>query len=196
MDLSYGEVERLIASLHDVPPERNSALRARLKHLKRLGFPAGVNTGAGVAASYKPAALIDLLLLFEILQFGVPPERGIQLIRAHGAEIELATRKTGEFQQLIGGKDADWRRDLDPDGAVLIVFEPTSLSKTLSVENTDMKWANIRVIRGCDLHNGNFAYDYVNIRRLAVINVSNLILSAWIELSLSAKKNNGNDPQA
>jgi len=81
MQLSYSQVEDLIAAVHDIPPGRRPALESRLKHFKRMKFPAGVNTGKGRPAAYDASAVLRLLLAFELLQLGMMPERAVQIIR-------------------------------------------------------------------------------------------------------------------
>lgn len=57
-------------------------LPPRLKHLKRLGFPEGVNIGRGKHFSYDGNAVFDLLIMFEMLQLGISPERAGAIILA------------------------------------------------------------------------------------------------------------------
>jgi hypothetical protein len=121
MQLTYGQVEDLLADLHDIPPTRQSALRARLKHFKRLGFPAGVNTGRGRAAEYGPSALLRLVLAFEMLQLGMTPERAIATLRVSHTILIQAAGYTGTY--LLH----DFDSEADRPEHFFFIFDPMAL---------------------------------------------------------------------
>lgn len=130
--LLFNQIERLLAELHDIPPKRYSALNARLKHFKRLGFPAGVNTGRGVAAKYDASAIVRLLLAFEFLQFGMGPEKAVQLIRAFPKVIAEAAGYAGVYMMHL---DADgWNLSDKTEGHVLF-FDPDCLATLADPES-------------------------------------------------------------
>ena len=81
--LGFSEVEAALAELHDVLPERRSAFRARIKHLQKLGFPAGLNTGKGTRAVYTLEAIAKLVAAFEFMQFGMMPATAVNLIETN-----------------------------------------------------------------------------------------------------------------
>ncbi len=88
----YSEVSRLIARLHGVGEERLTALRGRLQHLQKLGFPPGVNTGRGRPAEYGPNQVLMLILILEFMAVGLAPERAVRLLRLRESEVKKATR--------------------------------------------------------------------------------------------------------
>lgn len=88
----YSEVSRLVARLHGVGEERMTALRGRLQHLQKLGFPPGVNTGRGRPAEYGPGQVLALILVLEFIAVGIPPERAVRVLRQKEAEVKKATR--------------------------------------------------------------------------------------------------------
>lgn len=75
MQFSFGVVEAALAHVHTIREDARSAFSARLKHFQRLGFPPGINTGRGRAASYDIGHLLLLMLALELVQLGIPPER-------------------------------------------------------------------------------------------------------------------------
>jgi len=79
----FSEVEAAIAVLHDVPAERRSAFSHRLKHLQRLGFPKGINTGRGKAATYLPEHVFQMAVAVELLQFGFTPDPAARTVTAN-----------------------------------------------------------------------------------------------------------------
>jgi hypothetical protein len=88
----YSEVSRLVARLHGVGEERLTALRGRLQHLQKLGFPPGVNTGRGRPAEYGPSQVLMLILILEFMAVGLAPERAVRLLRQRESEVKKATR--------------------------------------------------------------------------------------------------------
>lgn len=73
--LNTDEVVALLMRVHEIDPANERLLRARLKHLQRLGVPEGVNTGRGRIASYGAVQLCQLALAFELLDVGLTPSR-------------------------------------------------------------------------------------------------------------------------
>ena len=86
----YSEVSSLLAELHSVPEDRLTALRGRLQHLQKLGFPPGINTGRGKPAEYFPGQLILLLIGVELMALGIPPERAARALLAKKVIISAA----------------------------------------------------------------------------------------------------------
>lgn len=75
----YGEVEAALSALADVSTEKRIAFRARLKHLQRLGFPSGINTGSGKKADYDVATLTMMAVATAMMDIGLAPERIVKL---------------------------------------------------------------------------------------------------------------------
>lgn len=78
--LNLRELEPALAQLHDVSPSKRSAFAARLKHLQKIGFPIGTNTGKGRPAAYTFEATCQLLVAFELMQFGMIPVQAISYV--------------------------------------------------------------------------------------------------------------------
>jgi hypothetical protein len=74
VELAYADVEGVLARLNRIADEKRTAFRARLKHLQRLGFPAGANTGTGKRAVYDADMLFQLVMAVELIQCGLPPK--------------------------------------------------------------------------------------------------------------------------
>lgn len=103
-------------------------MEGRLKHFKRLGFPAGVNTGRGIAAKYDASATLRLLIAFELLQLGMMPEKAVALVRVMSHILIGAAGYAGT--DLAKGPDPDV---IDPDqprtyDPFYILFDPVALS--------------------------------------------------------------------
>jgi hypothetical protein len=90
--LAYGfaDVEAALAEMHLIADDRRSAFSNRLKHLQRLGFPPGVNTGRGRAATYYAEHAFLLGVALQLNELSISPERAIKV-------IELS------FEGLAGG---------------------------------------------------------------------------------------------
>lgn len=94
--LSFGEVEEILVRLNGVHPDRRPAFLARLKQWQKqpLNFPDGTNVGRGNRAVYGAQQLFQLALLSFFLEVGLPPERGISLIRSAWREFRAAIYDT------------------------------------------------------------------------------------------------------
>jgi hypothetical protein len=84
---SFGDIEKALATVHHIAPNKRSAFANRLKHLQRLGFPPGINTGRGRAADYQAEHVVLLALALELLSFGYTPERAAAAILDSLAEL-------------------------------------------------------------------------------------------------------------
>lgn len=96
LPLSQSQVVDLLADLHDVPPEKRSALLSRLQHFSRLGFPSETNTGRGFRAAYGPRQIVELLLVFELQRLGTPSERAVEMVRGSRLENGYVIGLSGE----------------------------------------------------------------------------------------------------
>lgn len=74
VELAYADVEQVLARLSRIADDKRTAFKARLKHLQRLGFPAGANTGSGKRAVYDADMLFQLVMAVELIQCGLPPK--------------------------------------------------------------------------------------------------------------------------
>jgi len=77
MEFSYKDVVETFFLKHQISTERKGAFKGRLQHFQRLGFPPGINTGKGKAASYKWRELILLGLALEYAEIGSTPDRSV-----------------------------------------------------------------------------------------------------------------------
>lgn len=77
MEFSYKDVVETFFLKHQISAERKGAFKGRLQHFQRLGFPPGINTGKGKAASYKWRELILLGLALEYAEIGSTPDRSV-----------------------------------------------------------------------------------------------------------------------
>lgn len=179
MELSYAQVEGLIAALHRILPARRSALEGRLKHFKRLGFPAGVNTGRGIAAKYNASAVLRLLIAFELLQLGMMPEKAVSLVRVMSHILISAAGYAGG--DLVRGPDPD---ETDPDvshnkNPFYILFDPVALGPLISPgDEGELSMDTLYALLDSELQD-DFDRGY---SRTALINCTFLIGSAAIHL--------------
>ncbi len=114
MRLSFGELEGFLALLHEVAPEKHGALKARMKHLQRLGWPVGANRGRGAKEGYGVDQSLSLAMAFEMLRLGMTPER------------VLAQLTIERGYMVHGFLDALAQPSVDPD-PVFYVFSPNAL---------------------------------------------------------------------
>lgn len=115
MHITYAELEEFLAQIHSVAPERRVALKGRLKHFQRLGWPAGTNKGKGARVQYGIGQTMLLAMGFELLQLGLTPERVVEQFRYAGSYLPRG------FRQALDQYGAD------PE-PIYYVFSPESLA--------------------------------------------------------------------
>lgn len=181
--LSRATLLRLLSALHDVPPARETALIGRVQHLQRMGFPAGVNVGSGQRAEYDAPAIVRILLAFELMQFGLRPERAVMIVRAMG--WERAARIAGRAgEQLCSGLDPrEYEEGVGEiyDAADLILFDPFGLI-ALS-DPHDEGWASARTVLTTPRSEVALAVEAGGLdRRYAALNATHLLVTAALYL--------------
>lgn len=128
LTFTFGEIEALLAELHDIADEKRTAFQARLKNFHRLGFPTHLETQKGKTARYRPGQLTELALALELTQLGMPPERTIRVLTlnwyAVSMAISLAARGLVENPE---GFDREEEKDTDPL-SMFVFFDPAALS--------------------------------------------------------------------
>ncbi|WP_022684603.1 hypothetical protein [Sphingobium bisphenolivorans] len=90
---SFAQVSSILESVHRIAPVHSSAFRARLKHLQRLGFPSGINTGKGKAAAYGFRELMMLAVALQLIEIGMSPEKATGICQANESDIVRYTVK-------------------------------------------------------------------------------------------------------
>lgn len=82
--LTYAQAEGALAQIHGANGDaQRSTFRARLKHLKRLGIPRGINPGRGAKIHYFEEQAFEWLFCLELAEFGIDPTIIVQLIEKH-----------------------------------------------------------------------------------------------------------------
>lgn len=103
IELSYSDVESVLAALHRIAPNKRIAFRARLKHFQRLGFPAGANTGTGKRVAYTAKMLLQLAFAVELTQVGITPKRIVEMLNLNWhfceASIPMALTPRAHFDK-------------------------------------------------------------------------------------------------
>lgn len=118
---TYAQVEALLRDIHFIRDDRGPAFASRLKHLKKLGFPKGVNVGKGQRFSYSPTQVWILALAFEFVQLGILPEKIVSGFTRYATVLVQATAHA----TVPMFHPADPETDVTP---TVLIFDPSSLS--------------------------------------------------------------------
>lgn len=108
----------MLALSNSIADDKRSAFSNRLRHLQKLGFPKGTNTGRGKAANYDIGHIYLMAVALQLNQLGLTPERAI-----HVVEANLALIAAGAVHAARSGPP--------PDGfisPVFYYFDPSVLS--------------------------------------------------------------------
>lgn len=106
MQMGSRDVESLLgARLGDtgLDPQRTLAFRGRFDRLRKLGCPAGVNTGKGRAAAYGWTQIIQLAVALDLINLGLTPEHAAEVATGHEQSLGFACLR---LTQLIGSPRA------------------------------------------------------------------------------------------
>ncbi len=79
--LAHGDLLSVLLKIYGLPETNRVAMRGRLQHAQKMGFPPGANTGKGRPAKYHAGEVLALGLMFELFQFGITPERAVSLLQ-------------------------------------------------------------------------------------------------------------------
>ena len=124
--VSYGIAEALLVGLFEVPEPKWPAFRARLRLFKRLGFPAGINTGKGKHARYGARELTSLAVAIELLKVTQTSEQAVDLVRSHEETVRRAIREaaqvglTNEPVYLVLSPGEPWSSDAAAWGSIML----------------------------------------------------------------------------
>lgn len=121
MELTFAQVARALGQTYYVAEHKRAAFVARLQHLQKLKFPAGINTGRGRAAKYDVGHLLQLGIVLELSEFGLTPERAINVILRSPEVIGLTAYRLSKEAPL----------EEDDLGQTLLVFNPSVLSAAM-----------------------------------------------------------------
>jgi hypothetical protein len=166
--LSYAQVARLLALIHDIDPEeRGVAFRGRLQHFQRLKYPPGVNTGRGKPAAYSAGQVTQLAIALELTQLGISPERAVTILNNNAESLVTAIRAAVYWLNTDHGEG---------QGSMVLYLDPAALSSLAGASQRDLasitftyaSWKHLRArIDRWD--------EETPFKRLALINLSTLI---------------------
>jgi len=105
VDLSYRQLELILAAYLSVHPDKIGTFRSRMKQLQRLEFPAGVNIGRGVRMTYNAEHLLQLAVAFEVIGTGLAAKAATDLVSGYWERFQAAFGRAHRLQ--VYGSDAE-----------------------------------------------------------------------------------------
>lgn len=88
---NFAMVDAVMAALHEIEESQRSAFSNRIKHMQRLGYPSGTNTGRGRAAAYSAHQLYLIGFALELAQLGLTTDSAIPLMQDNFSTVATAT---------------------------------------------------------------------------------------------------------
>jgi len=105
VELSYRQLEVILAAYLNVHPDKIGTFRSRMKQLQRLEFPAGVNIGRGVRMTYSAEHLLQLAVAFEVIGTGLAAKAATDLVSEYWERFQAAFGRAHRLQAY--GSDAE-----------------------------------------------------------------------------------------
>ncbi|NJC06857.1 hypothetical protein GGQ97_002650 [Sphingomonas kaistensis] len=156
VEFDFREVEEVLQRLNRIAESKRVAFRGRIKHLQRLGFPRGANTGTGTRVRYTFPMLLQLALATELMQTGMSPVRIVQTINWSWHDqmgglffAMLPKAMLSQFKPPVEDNDLAWvlspegLRDLTEEGDhesaymfAVLVFPTAELPSRLKTDPT------------------------------------------------------------
>lgn len=155
--LSFAQAAQLLEFAHQIDVKHSDAFRARLKHLQRLGFPSGINTGKGKAAQYGWRELFLQFVALELIELGLTPERARIICSVNEGAIMRA------FSETI------YPKILDRDARFLVIHS-ASLDHLRSDERDESNAISILPLKKIK---GMFGNDSI-FSRIAIVNLTSI----------------------
>lgn len=108
LELSFGQVEAILAEMNAIASDKRPAFTARLKHLRSLGLPHGARPGRGKPSTFTFGQLMQMVVALEFIQSGVPPALAAKIVGANWYDLRLtiyfATFNETELRATFEGK--------------------------------------------------------------------------------------------
>ena len=133
-DLTFGQVESILAQFNHIASDKRAAFISRLKFLQKNGIPIRESAARGRASKYTVEHLFQMALALEFQQSGLTPQRATTLVK---------TNWTGKKDQVLAlafdlSPAHRKRFDLSDD-------EPAAFNWVLRLEElTEFKYDSIR----------------------------------------------------
>lgn len=163
MQLTYSQLEDFFAEVHNVAPQKRIALKGRLKHFQRLGWPAGTNKGKGARVNYGIGQTMSLAIGMQMLELGLTPERVVEQLGNAG----------GSLAQAFNAAFTDLSKKDDP---IFYMFDPETLSSLRDADlDKSRKGLQSMMVSASDLRNALRVASTHWTRRLALINMSEIL---------------------
>lgn len=160
---SFGEVEAMLAKLHRIDDAKRIAFQGRLKHFLKLELLPGVKQGRGKAATFAAIDVATLALATEVSQFGLLPERVVEMLAGEARDGEALVVATTLVPILDLYDEAD---QTAPER--YLIFDPHAWRILTDAPAAGVVLADAEVARDVASHS----------RRLAQINVTMLLRDA------------------
>lgn len=125
---TFGELESVLASVHDIDQTKRTAFQSRLKNFHRLGYPLGFKAVKGKAATYTPLQIIEMALAVEMTQLGLPPERASWVLTRNRWPILMATEMVGRELQKMPDAFSSESGLSDRVLSMFLYFDPAALN--------------------------------------------------------------------
>lgn len=143
MPLSYGQFEGVVVLASQIAEAKQQTFQSRVKQWQKMGFPREARVGRGVRAEYSAAHLFKVLIMMQMLQAGITPERAIKTVEAAWPEFKRGIVRAMYFLARRSSEN------------VYALVRPTALRELMQID--DGMSGNINICTDTDfamLHHG------------------------------------------
>lgn len=130
-ELSFGQVEAVLAKLNRIADHKRVAFMSRLKHLQKNGCPRRDRPGRGKAGTYSFSQVMQTALAVELLQSGLPPALAARIVTGNWlgirSTIYAATYSKAEVDEINENRVTDGLDEMDHPREWLWMISPEAL---------------------------------------------------------------------
>lgn len=131
LELSFGQVEAVLAKLNRIADHKRVAFMSRLKHLQKNGCPRRDRPGRGKAGSYSFSQLMQTAIAVDLLQSGLPPALAARIVTGNFMGIRptiyMATYTESEVSDINEARVRDGLDEMEPPQDWLWMISPEAL---------------------------------------------------------------------
>ncbi|MGZ8285366.1 MAG: hypothetical protein ACXW27_06030 [Allosphingosinicella sp.] len=131
IELTFGQVEAVLARLNRIADHKRVAFMSRLKHLQKNGCPQRAPPGRGKPGSYSFSQLMQAAIAVDLLQSGLPPALSARITTGNWLTLRptiyMATYSASAVKEMNQVRASKGGEEMPPPEEWLWMISPEAL---------------------------------------------------------------------